>query len=116
MPRVKGGTTRIKKRKKVLKMTKGYKWGRKKLTKLAKTAINKAGQHAYADRKKKKRDFRALWQIRINNAVRELGMNYSTFMAGLKKEKIEIDRKVLSELAVNNPDIFKKIVEEIKNN
>ncbi|MFH1565120.1 MAG: 50S ribosomal protein L20 [bacterium] len=114
MPRVKGGTTRIKKRKKVLKMTKGYKWGRKKLIKLAKTAINKAGQHAYADRKKKKGDFRSLWQIRINNAVRELGMNYSTFIAGLKKANIEIDRKALSDLAINNPEVFKKIVEEMK--
>jgi large subunit ribosomal protein L20 len=114
MPRVKGGTTRIKKRKNVLEKTKGYKWGRKKLTKLAKTAINKAGQHAYADRKKKKRDFRALWQIRINNAVRELGMNYSTFIAGLKKEKIEIDRKMLSEIAMKNPEVFKKIVDEVK--
>lgn len=114
MPRVKGGTTRIKKRKKVLEMTKGYKWGRKKLIKLAKTAINKAGQHAYADRKKKKRDFRALWQVRINNAVRQLGMNYSTFIGGLTKKNIEIDRKVLSDLAINNPEVFKKIVEEVK--
>jgi len=114
MPRVKGGTTRIKKRKKVLKMTKGYKWGRKKLIKLAKTAINKAGQHAYRDRKKKKRTARALWQVRINNAVRELGMTYSVFINALKKQNIEIDRKVLSDIAMNNPEVFKKIVEEVK--
>ncbi|MFH1187890.1 MAG: 50S ribosomal protein L20 [bacterium] len=114
MPRVKGGTTRIKKRNNFLKMTKGYKWGRKKLIKQAKTAINKAGQHAYADRKKKKGDFRTLWQVRINNAVRGLGMNYSSFIAGLKKASIEIDRKALSDLAINNPEVFKKIVEEAR--
>lgn len=114
MPRVKGGTTRIKKRKNFLKMTKGYKWGRKKLIKQAKTAINKAGQHAFRDRKKKKRTNRALWQIRISNAVKELGMNYSTFINKLTKSKVELDRKVLSDLAVNNAAVFKKIFEAVK--
>jgi len=114
MPRVKRGKTHLKRRKSLLKKTKGYKWGRKKSVKLAKTAVNKAGQHALHDRRKKKGVKRAVWQIRINAAVRKEGLPYSKFIAGLKTKKVEIDRKVLADLAMNNPEVFKKIVEIVK--
>ncbi len=114
MPRVKRGTTHVKKRRKLLSKVKGYKWGRKKLIRLAKTAVNKAGQHAYADRKKKKGDFRGLWNIKINAGVREEGLNYSTFIKKLKDNKVELDRKVLADLAENNPKVFKEVVKKVK--
>ena len=114
MPRVKRGTTHVKKRRKLLKKVKGYKWGRKKLIRLAKTATTKAGAHAYMDRKKKKRTNRGLWQIKINAFVREHGLSYSVFINKLKNSKIELDRKVLADLAVNNKKILAKIVEQIK--
>ncbi|MEA2088936.1 MAG: 50S ribosomal protein L20 [Patescibacteria group bacterium] len=114
MPRIKRGTTHTQKRKKVLSKTKGFKWGRKNLIKLAKTAVTKAGAHSYNDRKKKKRDFRKLWQIKINAGVRKQGLNYSTFIKQLKNNKIEIDRKILADLAENNQEIFNKIVEKVK--
>ena len=94
MPRVKRGTTHVKKRRKLLKAVKGYKWGRKKLIKLAKTARTKAGAHAYTDRRKKKRTMRSLWQIKINAFVREYGLSYSRFINLLKVNNVEIDRKV----------------------
>lgn len=111
MARVKRGRVRARKRKKFLKLTKGYKWGRKKLIKLAKTAILKAGQHAYRGRKEKKRNFRRLWQIQINAAVRPYGMSYSKFIGKLKKANIQLDRKILANLANNHPKIFEKIIE-----
>ena len=114
MSRVKRGRFHIKKRRRLLKKVKGYKWGRKKLIKLAKTAVLKAGAHAYRDRKKKKRNFRQLWQIQINAAVRQYGLNYSRFIDLLKKNKIELDRKVLADLAENNPKIFEGIIKEVK--
>lgn len=114
MPRVKRGPTHVKKRKKLLKKTKGYKWGRKNLIKQAKEAVVKAGQHSYVDRKKKKRTARALWQIKINAFVREYDLSYSKFINLLKGKNIEIDRKILADLAVNNKKVLKKIVEEIK--
>ena len=114
MPRVKRGTTHVKKRKKLLKKVKGYKWGRKKLIRLAKTATTKAGAHAYMDRKKKKRTNRGLWQIKINAFVREHGLSYSVFINKLKTSKIELDRKVLADLAVNNKKVLAKIIEQIK--
>ena len=114
MPRVERGTTHVKKRRKLLKKVKGYKWGRKKLIRLAKTAATKAGAHAYMDRKKKKRTNRGLWQIKINAFVREHGLSYSVFINKLKNSKIELDRKVLADLAVNNKKILAKIVEQIK--
>jgi len=114
MPRVKRATTHLKKRRKIRKATKGYKWGRKSSVKLGQTAILKAGQHALQDRRKKKGQFRRLWQIRINAAVREHGLSYSKFIDGLKKNKIDIDRKILADLAVNNPKVFKKIVDQLK--
>lgn len=114
MPRVKRGTLRTKKRSKLLKQTKGYKWGRKNVTRLAKTAVTKAGAHAYVGRKVKKRDNRALWQVKINAAVREYGLSYSKFIDGLKKAQIGLDRKILADLAVNNKKIFKSIVETVE--
>ncbi|MCD6470995.1 50S ribosomal protein L20 [bacterium] len=114
MPRVKRGKHHLKRRKNILKQAKGYKWGRKKKLKLAITAVRRAGAFAYADRKRKKRDFRRLWQIKINAACRENGTTYSKFISALKKNKIEIDRKILADLAENNPKIFTKIVETVK--
>jgi len=114
MPRVKRGMTHTKKRRKLLKQVKGYKWGRKKLIKLAKTARTKAGAHAYTDRRKKKRTMRGLWQIKINAFVREHGLSYSRFMNYLKINNIAIDRKILADLAVNNKAVLKQIIEKIK--
>ena len=114
MPRVKRGTQHTKKRTKLLKQTKGYKWGRKNLTKLAKTAVTKAGAHSYVGRKEKKRDARALWQIKINAAVREYDLSYSKFIHQLKKAHIELDRKILADLAVSNKKIFRNLVEKLK--
>ena len=114
MSRVKRGKTAHKRRKKVIKQAKGYKWGRKSKYKAAKEALMHAYAHAYKDRKRKKRDFRRLWQIKINAAVRKEGLTYSKFMAALKKAKIELDRKILADLAEHNPDVFKKIIEVVK--
>lgn len=111
MTRIKGGKLHSKRRRNILKYTKGYRWGRKNKIKLAKIAIRKAGQYAYNDRKIKKRANRGLWQIRINAAVREYGLNYSKFISSLKKKKIGLNRKVLAALADKYPPIFKKIVE-----
>ena len=114
MPRVKRGKTRTKKRRALLSQTKGYKWGRKNLTRQAKTAVKKAGAYALRDRRVKKRVMRRLWQVRLNAAVREYDLSYSKFIYLLKKNKIELDRKVLSEIAQKNPAVFKKIIESVK--
>jgi large subunit ribosomal protein L20 len=114
MVRVKRGKASLKRRKNVLKYTKGFRWGRKSKFRAAKTALLHAWEYAYRDRKRKKGDFRKLWQIQINAACRESGLSYSKFIAGLKKNKIGLDRKVLSSLAQNHPEIFKKILEEAK--
>lgn len=114
MPRVKRGMSHVKKRKKLLKAVKGYKWGRKNLIKLARTARTKAGAHSYVDRRKKKRTMRGLWQIKINAFVREFGFSYSRFINALKINKIEIDRKVLADLAVNNKETLEAIIAKIK--
>jgi large subunit ribosomal protein L20 len=114
MVRVKRGTTAHKRRKYVLKQAKGFKWGRKSKYRQAKEALYHAWSYAYRDRKAKKRDFRQLWQNRINSACRKNNLSYSKFMAGLKKEKIELDRKMLALLAKDQPDIFKEIVEKAK--
>ncbi len=114
MSRVKRGKAHLKHRKHILRDVKGYRWGRKKKIKLAKTAILKAGVYAYRDRRRKKREFRKLWQIQINAACRKFGLSYSRFIACLKKKNIEIDRKILSQLAQKHPDIFKKIIEFVK--
>jgi large subunit ribosomal protein L20 len=113
MPRVKRGTTHVKKRRKLYQDAKGYKWGRKKLIRLAKTAVTKAGVHAYTHRKQKKREARGLWQIKINAFVRIYGLSYSVFMSKLKKEGVELDRKVLADLATNNPEIMEGLLKEI---
>jgi large subunit ribosomal protein L20 len=114
MSRIKRGTTASKRRKKVIKAAKGFKWRRKSNYRAAKEALIKAGKYAYRDRRNKKRTMRRLWILRLNNAVREHGVNYSVFMNILKKKKIELDRKVLSEMAVENPIIFKNLVETVK--
>ncbi len=110
MPRVKRGTHRIKRRKNILARTKGMMWGRKSKITLAKTAATKAGKNAYVGRKLKKRDNRALQQVRINAAARLNGTTYSKLMGDLKKRKIELDRKVLSQLAMQHPTVFAKLV------
>lgn len=114
MTRVKRGTIANKRRKNILKYTKGFRWGRKSKFKAAKEALLHAWTYAYRDRKVKKRTFRQLWQIRINAACREQGITYSRFIEALKKNKIEIDRKVLSELAKDRPEVFEKIVDKAK--
>lgn len=114
MPRVKRGMSHVKKRRKLLKDVKGYKWGRKKLIKLAKTARTKAGAHSYVDRRKKKRTTRGLWQIKINAFVREHGLSYSRFIGLLKTNKVEVDRKILADLAVNNKDVLTALISKLK--
>jgi large subunit ribosomal protein L20 len=114
MPRVKRGTVARARHKKVLKQAKGFRGRRKNVYRVAKQAVMKAGQYAYRDRRQKKRVFRALWIARINAAVRELGMSYSTFMAGLKRANIDIDRKVLADLAVADKAAFAKIASQVK--
>jgi len=114
MPRVKRGVMHSKRRKNLLKKTKGFQRGRKKLIKLATTAAIKAGANAYRDRRVKKRTARAGWQMQLNAAVREHGLTYSKFIAGLKIAKIELDRKVLAELARKEPKVFAKVVEKVK--
>ncbi len=114
MARVKRGSQRTRKRKKVQKQTKGFSAGRKNTTRLGKQAAKKAGQRAYDHRKLKKRQRRALWQIKINAAVREHDMSYSAFMGGLKKQQIEVDRKILANIAEHHPKLFAKIVAEVK--
>ena len=98
----------------MLKYTKGFRWGRKSKLRAAKEALLHAWTYAYRDRRNKKREFRRLWQIQINAACREHGLSYSKFIYGLKQKKIELDRKILATIAQNHPEIFTKIVEEIK--
>ena len=114
MPRVKRGVTARARHKKVLTQATGYRGRRNAVYRIAKEAVMKAGQYAYRDRRKKKSTFRALWIARINAAVREMGMSYSVFMNGLKKAEIEIDRKVLADLAVHDKAAFTKIAEQAK--
>jgi large subunit ribosomal protein L20 len=114
MPRVKRGVTAKARHKKVLSQSVGYRGRRNNVYRIAKEAVMKAGQYQYRDRRQKKREFRALWIARINAAVRELGMSYSVFMNGLKKASIEIDRKVLADLAVYDKAAFGKIAEQAK--
>ncbi len=103
-----------KKRRNLLKATKGYRWGRATKLRLARVAVLKAGTHAFRDRRAKKRVNRQLMQVRINAAVRPLGLSYSRFMDTLKKANVELDRKVLSQIAANHPAVFAKIVENVK--
>lgn len=116
MPRVKRGVTARASHKKVLEAAKGYRGRRNNVFRVANEAVMKAGQYAYRDRRQKKRQFRQLWIARINAAVRDLGldMTYSVFMNGLKKANIEIDRKVLSDMAIFDPPAFARIAEQAK--
>ncbi len=114
MPRVKRGVTAHAKHKKVISQAKGYYGRRKNVFRVAKQAVTKAGQYAYRDRKQRKRQFRALWITRINAAARLNGLSYSRFMDGLNKAEIDIDRKVLADLAVHNPEAFTALAEQAK--
>ena len=114
MPRVKRGVTARARHKKVLALAKGYRGRRKNVYRIAKQAVMKAGQYAYRDRRQKKRQFRALWIARINAAAREVGLKYSTFMNGLKKAQIEVDRKVLADLAVFDKPAFAALAVQAK--
>ncbi|MBP6116910.1 MAG: 50S ribosomal protein L20, partial [Neisseriaceae bacterium] len=112
MPRVKRGVTARARHKKVIALAKGYRGRRKNVYRIAKQAVMKAGQYAYRDRRQRKRQFRQLWIIRINAAARECGLSYSKFMNGLKKASIEIDRKVLADMAVFDKAAFAQIAEK----
>lgn len=114
MARVKGAMMTRKRRKKVLKLAKGYFGGKSRLFKTAKEAVMKSGQYAYIGRKQRKRNFRQLWITRISAACRMNGMNYSTFMNGLKKAGVELNRKMLSEIAIADPAAFTALTEKAK--
>ena len=114
MERIKGAMMTHKRRKKTLKLAKGFYGSKSKHFKMAKQQIMKSGNYAFAGRKMKKRQFRNLWITRINNAVRPLGMNYSTFMNGLKKAGVDINRKMLADLAVNDKPAFEALVATAK--
>ena len=114
MTRVKRGKTATKKRKKILKYTKGFRWGRKSKERAAKEALLHAWTHAFRGRKEKKRDYRSLWQTQINAGARALDFTYSKLISALKKKNIILDRKILADLAKNEPKVFKKIVEKAK--
>ena len=115
MARIKRAMMTRKRRKKTLKMAKGYFGAKSKRFKMAKQAVMKSGNYAYIGRKQKKRDFRRLWITRISAACKMNGMNYSTFMHGLKLAGVEINRKMLSEMAINDPKSFAALVETVKN-
>ena len=112
--RVKRGTTRARQRRRFLKRTKGYRWGRKNRIRLAKTAVLKAGANAYRDRRLKKRNARRLWQIQINAGSRSHGLSYSKFIAALKKANIELDRKILADLARTEPKTFHTVLDTVR--
>ncbi len=114
MPRVKRGVTARARHKKVLALAKGFRGRGKNVFRIAKEAVMRAGQYAYRDRRTKKRVFRQLWIARINAATRGLGVTYSKFMAGLKKASIDIDRKVLADMAVHDPAGFSAVVEKVR--
>ncbi|MGA9666058.1 MAG: 50S ribosomal protein L20 [Gallionella sp.] len=114
MARVKRGVTARASHKKILDLAKGYRGRRKNVYRIAKQAVMKAGQYAYRDRRQKKRQFRTLWIARINAAAREQGMSYSVFMNGLKKADIQVDRKVLSDIAVFDKPAFAQFVAQAK--
>ena len=114
MTRVKSGPVTKQRRKRVLKQTKGYTWGRNSKFVLARDALRHALTHAFQDRRKKKRVFRAAWQVQISAACKQYSVSYSKFINGLSKCKIEINRKMLAKLAINHPETFKAIVEKAK--
>jgi large subunit ribosomal protein L20 len=114
VPRVKRGTKRHNRRKKLLGLAKGYYLNKSKLYKFAKESVEKALLYAYRDRRTRKRDFRRLWIIRIGAAARQNGLNYSRFMSGLKKAGVELDRKILADIAVQDPANFTRLVEQAR--
>lgn len=114
MPRVKRGVTAKARHKKILNKAKGYYGARSRVYRVAKQAVIKAGQYAYRDRRQRKRQFRALWIVRINAAARDYGLSYSRFMNGLTHAGIELDRKILAEMAVNDRNAFCKLAEQAK--
>ncbi len=114
MTRVKRGVISIKHRRKILSQTKGFRWGRKSKERIAKEALLHAGAHRFQDLRKKKRNFRKLWQIKINAATREHGLSYSVFIHKLNRAKIGLNRKVLAELAEKYPEVFEEIVKKVK--
>jgi len=114
MTRIKRGVSHVKRRKNLLEDAKGYRWNRKNLFREAKQAVIKAGKYAYRDRRAKKRTMRALWITRLNIASRDLGIKYSHLIKLLADKKIAIDRKVLSQMAVEDPQVFAKLIENIK--
>lgn len=116
MPRVTCAVARHKRKKRLMKKVKGYRGGRSKLLRTAKESYKRALQYAYRDRKAKKRDFRRLWIIRISAAVKQRGLSYSKFMGALAKAKVELNRKVLSEMAISDPKGFDQVVEIAKQN
>lgn len=116
MPRVKRGVTARAKHKKVLKQAKGYYGARSRVYRVAKQAVIKAKQYAYRDRKQRKRQFRSLWIVRINAAAQECGLSYSRFISGLSKANVELDRKILADIAVHDSDAFAKLVKLAQEN
>ena len=114
MTRVKRGVNATRKRKKILKYTKGFKWDRSKKERAAKEALLHAWTHEFMGRKKRKRDFRRLWQVKIGAATVAEGMSYSKFIGALKKANIALDRKILADLAEHQPEVFKKIIAKAK--
>jgi large subunit ribosomal protein L20 len=114
MPRVKRGSKARQRRKKILKAAKGYRGGQSRLFKTASISVNRAGTYAYRDRRARKRDFRRLWIMRINAAARDNGLSYSQFMGGLHKAGIDLDRKILAEMAVNDPTAFARVADMVK--
>ena len=114
MPRAKRGVTAHARHKKILKLAKGYRGRRKNVYRIAKQAVMKASQYAYRDRRQRKRQFRALWIVRINAAARECGLSYSVFMNGLKKAGVDLDRKILADLAVFDKVAFERIADQAK--
>lgn len=113
MTRIKRGKIAHKKRERILKHTKGFRWGRKSKERLAKEALLHAWSRSFRGRKEKKRVYRALWNVRVNAAAREAGMTYGTLMNALRKKGVKLDRKILADLAVHHPAVFKKVVESI---
>ena len=116
MPRVKRGVTAHARHKKVIEQAKGYRGRRKNVYRVAKQAVTKAGQYAYRDRRQRKRQFRALWITRINAAARENGLSYSRFMDGLHKADIQVDRKLLADMAVNDKNAFAQLAVQARQN
>ncbi len=114
MPRVKRGFKARRRRNKILKAAKGYRGGQSKLLRTATVSVNRAGMYAYRDRRKRKRDFRKLWIIRINAAARENGLSYSTFMSGLSTSGINLDRKILADMAVRDKAAFSQLANTIQ--